>query len=227
MKDKKIKKELQEIALDFVKNKDIKTFSFLVKRMTPGLHKHIMEIEKNNARRADIINDVFSKVWDKLYQYDENIGNFSTWVYKIARNEALKAKNYERRFSYFEDLTIDKKYQVLEKVGHRDYDHIPVISDEQRENGGQIIDDLYELVKVILEKIPNNKKYVNMKRAFVLKDFEHLPFDEVGRVMNEPPNTVKGWVCKARRHISKIIQEEYAKEYETYLEYKKQKTFVS
>jgi len=216
-KTNKESRSIQSMACEFIKTRNERLFGELMKRLTPGLHKHIMDIERSNSKRADIINDTFSKAWDKIHQYNPDAGAFSTWVYKIAYNEALLSKRHENRTSYFEEFSVEKKTSVLEKVETRDLVSAGV---DDESNGGQIIDDLYDLVHRVFHSIPDTEKFTKWKYAFNAKDLENRSFIEIAETMGENIHTVKGWVCKARRHIAKLIQEQFPTEYEEYVDYK-------
>ena len=79
---------IQSLAIDFLEQKDNKTFSELIKRIKPGLISFIYKYVKDQDMIKEVVSKTFISVWEKLDQYNKDY-NFSTWVYAIAKNEAL------------------------------------------------------------------------------------------------------------------------------------------
>jgi RNA polymerase sigma factor (sigma-70 family) len=195
-------KSIQEMANEWIKTRSESTFKEIVNRLTPGMHKHIMDIEKDPFRRSEILNDAFSKIWTKIEQYDSDSGAFSTWVYRIVRNEALLSKRHTNRVSSLDEMIENNISSYKNSMSHcifPDDEFDTKISDS-------IIDDLYTYAIDAIKNFPVDGKYAKWKRALTLKEIEGMRFSEIAEKMNENENTVKGWVCKARRHLSTILE---------------------
>ena len=79
---------IQNLAIDFLEQKDNKTFSSLIKRLKPGLVSFVYGFVQDTDLSREIVSKTFIAVWEKIDQYNRDY-NFSTWVYAIAKNEAL------------------------------------------------------------------------------------------------------------------------------------------
>lgn len=91
-------KNIQELAESFMKTSSEKDFVELYKRIKPGILNHCKSILVESGAAEDAVSNTMAKVWTKISQYDPQRGNFSTWVYNIARNESLVIKKTEDRY---------------------------------------------------------------------------------------------------------------------------------
>lgn len=217
VKNKKTKvKTIQMLADEFIEQRTENSFNILIKRLSPGIHKHIMEIVPSQQRRVEVINDVFVKVWTKIDQYNKDVGQFSTWVYKIAYNEALLSIRYNAKLSSIDSGTDGIKSFIMDsaKYSYKINDEFdePLTSD--------VIDQVYDLATNAITNFPSDGKYKKWKRAFILKDIDNYQFNEIAKIMNENENTVKGWVCKARKELAKILETSNPQLIENYRTYK-------
>lgn len=91
-------KNIQELAESFMRSSSEKDFVELYKRIKPGLLNHCKSILTEQEAAEDAVSNTMAKIWTKISQYDPTRGNFSTWVYNIARNESLVIKKTEDRY---------------------------------------------------------------------------------------------------------------------------------
>jgi RNA polymerase sigma factor (sigma-70 family) len=91
-------KNIQELAESFMRTSSEKDFVELYKRIKPGLLNHCKSILVEQEAAEDAVSNTMAKIWTKIAQYDPLRGNFSTWVYNIARNESLVIKKCEDRY---------------------------------------------------------------------------------------------------------------------------------
>jgi RNA polymerase sigma-70 factor (ECF subfamily) len=91
-------KNIQQLAESFMRTSSEKDFVELYKRIKPGLLHHCKSILIEQEAAEDAVSNTMAKIWTKISQYDPLRGNFSTWVYNIARNESLVIKKSEDRY---------------------------------------------------------------------------------------------------------------------------------
>jgi RNA polymerase sigma-70 factor (ECF subfamily) len=91
-------KNIQELAESFMRTSSEKDFVELYKRIKPGILNHCKSILVEPGAAEDAVSNTMAKVWTKISQYDPQRGNFSTWVYNIARNESLVIKKTEDKY---------------------------------------------------------------------------------------------------------------------------------
>ena len=119
-------KSIQELAEKFLENSQERDFKPLYERIKPGLLNHCKSILIDTEVSEDAVSKTFEKIWVKIDQYKPERGNFSTWAYNIARNEALLIKKNSKRFSPF-------LYESVELEGG-DLDEFVPLSDILPEN---------------------------------------------------------------------------------------------
>lgn len=91
-------KNIQELAESFMRTSSEKDFVELYKRIKPGLLSHCKSILVEQEAAEDAVSNTMAKIWTKISQYDPSRGNFSTWIYNIAKNESLVIKKNEDRY---------------------------------------------------------------------------------------------------------------------------------
>ena len=76
---------------------DKSAFSKLYDEFSAPVYTYILKIVKNEDLAADILQDVFVKVWKNIPQFDVAKSKFFTWTINIAKNtalDAIKKKSY-------------------------------------------------------------------------------------------------------------------------------------
>jgi RNA polymerase sigma-70 factor (ECF subfamily) len=159
-------KNIQELAEAFLKSSEEKDFKKLYDRIRPGLLNHCKSILVENEIAEDAVSKTFEKIWVKIAQYDPERGNFSTWVYNIARNESLLIKKNSQRFTPL-------VYESVEFDGGDDSDYIPLTSsiaenyqdpDWDFESKQDRVDNLYSDVVEKMKKLPDIYKEILIDR---------------------------------------------------------------
>lgn len=64
-------------------------FSRIYERYHKALHGVIYKVVKNEEIAAEILQDVFMKIWKNSGSYDADQGRFFTWALNISRNAAI------------------------------------------------------------------------------------------------------------------------------------------
>jgi RNA polymerase sigma-70 factor (ECF subfamily) len=84
----KTKITYRELAENFVATRSEKDYNAIYSRVKPGLKTYIYKIVKDNQIANDLTSNVLIKLWTKIDQYKPE-WQITTWLYKIAFNEAL------------------------------------------------------------------------------------------------------------------------------------------
>jgi len=170
-----------------VQNGDMVAFNDLVNKYKKRLMNVITRMVQSQEEAEDIVQETFVRVYQHRESFDFR-HCFSTWLYTIALNLARNELRKRKRFKF---------YDIFDLKGNE-----AEIAVEM-----QVPTNLPQVLKRAIENLP--EKY---KTAFVLRDIEELPYDEVAKVMNIPLGTVKSRVNRARallREKLKPRMEEY------------------
>lgn len=88
----------EEELVVLLKEKNETAFNYLYDNYSGALYGVVLRIVLSKEYTEEVIQDVFVKVWNSIYQYDTSKGRFYTWMINIARNTAidyLKSKGFK------------------------------------------------------------------------------------------------------------------------------------
>ena len=160
---------------------DIESFRLIVERYKRPIARMIRNIINNRESCEDIAQDVFFAAYRKLASFDPARGNFSTWLFTIARNKSINSLRKKRPLSMSE----------LPQNSDR---HNP--SDELAER------ELFDELDAGLDALPSAQK-----RAFVLAEFEELSYEDIAQIEGVRIGTIKSRINRAKKKLAKALKE--------------------
>jgi RNA polymerase sigma-70 factor (ECF subfamily) len=181
---------LQQTGLNFYASRNEIDFTKVYYRMKPGISVYLREMLPNMDDRNEVIATTFSKVWGKIHQYDP-YWNFSTWVYRIALNEArLFFRGRKKTYSYeaMEEsgINMEAKFGSCSIADHDDVNHVEL------------------LAQAVLSEI--NKLPTMYRTVLTLREVEKKKYEEIATELGWKENTVKTRIFKARRILRSEIE---------------------
>jgi len=78
----------RELTENYIATRSHEDYTKLYNRVKPGLTKYIANVIKDGDIAEDIAVNTLIKLWTKIEQYDPQY-QITTWLYRIAMNEAL------------------------------------------------------------------------------------------------------------------------------------------
>lgn len=143
---------------------------------------------------ADATQEVFFKVYKRLSTL-RNPDFFSTWLFSIAKNEAITSTRRRKSKNHSSLSEIDER--MLQPLKEPDHSFEP---DEQ------VLNKEFETIfqKALLE-IPEIYRV-----AFVLGVLENQPYEEVAKTLGCSVGNIKSRVFRARAHLAKKLKKEYS-----------------
>ena len=166
---------------------DINAYNELVKRYKDRLLDFVFRYFNNVEQAEDVVQDTLIKLYTHANYY-KNVAKFSTWIFTIAKNNALTElrKNKRKRTDslYTDDgrfLDIGSKEESLE-------------SKVQNEIA---IDQLNKF----LDEIPEN-----FRIAVVLRDFQELSYEEISKILEIPIGTIKSRINRGRIQLAEKMK---------------------
>jgi len=172
------------------KKYDIET---IIKQHLKPVYSFVFRFSKNESEASDITQEVFIKIWKNLNKFDPE-KNFKAWIFTIARNTAIDhiRKNKDIAFS-----KLDAQFEEDEKTFEETLPDIEPLPDEifmKKELGGE--------VERALAKIRPD-----FREIILLHYVEGLTFEEIGKIVGKPLNTVKSHHRRALNILRKLIIE--------------------
>lgn len=169
-------KNIQQLAESFMRTSSEKDFVELYKRIKPGLLNHCKSILIEQEAAEDAVSNTMAKIWTKISQYDPLRGNFSTWVYNIARNESLVIKKSEDRYMPIlqefvkgGDDNADDAQVYINKFEEENYFEISYGNEDRNQMEG-----LYENVVERMNDLPEIYKEILFDREILRMKYQDI-----------------------------------------------------
>jgi len=166
-------------------------FDDLFNRYHDRLFFYLRHFVGSKEEAEDLLQNVFVKAYEKFDTFDARRA-FSSWVYRIAHNEAvnyLKRKN-KKLFLSWEDIVSTK--DRLESSNH---DRSPQENWLRKE----VRNEVQEALKQIPEKY---------REVLILRFYLDHSYDEIAHIIERPTNTVGTLISRAKKRLLKEINEE-------------------
>ena len=155
-------------------------FNSLVDRYKNRLFNLVFRMIPTREEAEDIVQETFLRVYQHKNNFDPKYC-FSTWIYTIALN---LAKNNLRR---------KKKVKFLELFDLEETSEEPAVTP------GRVA--LGPWIEKEIEKLP--EKY---RTAFLLREMDQLPYEEIAEITGVPTGTVKSRVNRARMILAESLR---------------------
>ncbi|MHC4743013.1 MAG: RNA polymerase sigma factor [Planctomycetota bacterium] len=169
-----------QVILDVQQGK-AESFRRLVERYQRPVFKMIFNLVGNGHAAEDISQDVFVAAYSKISTFDPMRCKFSTWLFTIARNKSI---NHLRR-----------KKELLPSVREEPAAEGDPCRAACKEEFIQQLDDC-------LKQLPRRQQ-----RAFVLAEFEDLPYEEIAQIECVSIGTVKSRIHRAKQKLRKALEQ--------------------
>lgn len=160
---------------------DIESFRLIVERYERPIARMIRNIINNRDSCEDIAQDVFFTAYRKLASFDPARGNFSTWLFTIARNKSINALRKKRPLSMSELPQNSDRHNPSDELAEREF---------------------FDELDAGLEALPSAQK-----RAFVLAEFEELSYEDIAQIEGVRIGTVKSRINRAKKELAKALKE--------------------
>jgi len=174
-------KQNEQIAIQNVLEGNTEAFEILVSRYHKGLCIYLFNLLHDEMLAEDIAQESFLQAFQKLDTYNLNY-SFSTWLYRIARNKALRhIENNKKHITTYDIDTIEQQTTSSP--------HDEVTQEEQRKH----------IQRIILSLKPEYQEVIN------LYYWNGKSYEEIAQIINRPVNTVRTWLHRSKESIRKEL----------------------
>jgi RNA polymerase sigma-70 factor, ECF subfamily len=179
-------KELSDNDLvKIIKERDSELFGIMIERYQGKLFAYLYRLVGSPQDAEDLLQDVFVKAFKNIASYDTE-RKFSSWIYRIAHNEAvnhIKRKSL-KRFVPWENITATK-------------DKLEMRSSEEAADNAWIRKEAGEEVGQAIDRLP-----FRYKQVLVLRYYSDKSYEEISEILDKPINTVGTLINRAKKKIA-------------------------
>ena len=187
----------KSFSLEALRNGDRAEFARLVETYSPMIYRLGLKMLNNPQDAEDILQETFIKAYKHIAKFDGR-SNVSTWLYRIATNEALMSlrRKHPEATSFENPSVYDTEPQ--EPLQIVDWCCLPE-EEFLTSEGRARLDEA-------AERLP-----ANLRVVFVLRDIEGLSTRETAEVLDISEMAVKTRLSRARLRLREDLSEYFGK----------------
>ncbi|HBB90786.1 MAG: RNA polymerase subunit sigma-24 [Bacteroidetes bacterium GWF2_49_14] len=170
---------------------DQHAYADLLSRYWDSVYFMLLKMVHNKDDAEDLTMEAFGKAFKNLGNYEPDFA-FSTWLFKIANNNAI---DYIRR-QHNKTISIDSQGRDTE-----DETPVQLQSDTPDPEEEMIQKQKTELLKMVVNQL--KPRYC---RLVQLRYFEEYSYEEIAETLNLPLGTVKAQLFRAKDLLYQIIK---------------------
>jgi len=197
----------RELTENYIATKSHADYTRLYNRIKPGLTKYITGVIKDGDIAEDIAVNTLIKLWTKIDQYDPQY-QITTWLYRIAMNEALGYIRERNRTSSIDRMRDDFGVEVNGN-GMLDTSSIQdLIEEAEMKTEMDFYDEeeaLTERYEIALEAIRNLKPLY--REILVDRLINNMKYKDIAVKYNIELQTVKNRIRRGRTLIQESVGE--------------------
>lgn len=167
---------------------DPDAFRLLVERHSQPIFRVAYRMTGNEHDADDVVQETFLRAYRQLDRFEER-ANFGTWLHRIAINCALDLLRARGR--------MDRYYGG----DPEDAEMNGAIRSEPEQDRLLISAELREQVAAAMDRLSGNER-----TAFVLRHFEGMPVEEIGKTLGIQVNAAKHTIFRAVRKLRQSLE---------------------
>lgn len=178
---KETAKDIDYRLMKAIQKGNMVSFNEMVDRYKDRLMNVVGRMLSSREEAEDVVQETFVRVY--LHRQSFNFKHcFSTWIYTICLNLARNELRRRKKFKF---------YDITEMEGN----------EKEFAVDPKIPTGLTEQLSRSVKELP--EKY---REAFLLRDVQEMPYEEVAKVLDVPLGTVKSRVNRARLMLRDKLQ---------------------
>jgi RNA polymerase sigma-70 factor (ECF subfamily) len=166
---------------------DINAYNELVKRYKDRLLNFVLRYFNNVKQAEDVVQDTLIKLYTHASYY-KNVAKFSTWIFTIAKNNALTELRKNKR-------------KKTDSLWTDDGQVIDINSKEESLDSKVQNEIAIDQLNKFLDEIPEN-----FRMAVVLRDFQELSYEEISKILEIPIGTIKSRINRGRIQLAEKMK---------------------
>lgn len=168
----------------------------LIERNNQRLFRAARSVLRNDGEAEDVVQETYVKAFTALASF-RGEASFSTWLTRIALNEAVSRLRRRRKNSELEALdqavSADAGLMSLFPLSL-----VPLPADTEAARS-----EMRQILETAIDGLPEG-----FRTVFVLRDVEGLSTEETAEQLTLKPETVKTRLHRARRMLRAVLEEQ-------------------
>lgn len=185
-----------DFSIDALRNGDRAEFARLVDTYSSPIYRLGLKMLGNEQDAEDILQNTFLNALTHLADF-EGRSSLSTWLYRIAANEALMLIRKRKPNINIEDMQPEDADDVPLPETFVDWSVLPekeLLSGESK-----------KAIETAVKKLPES-----LRMVFILRDVEDLSIKETAEILNLTEVNVKTRLLRARMALREQLSSYYA-----------------
>ncbi|WP_026262490.1 RNA polymerase sigma factor [Spirosoma panaciterrae] len=174
----------ESILIEKLTQRDQQAFQWLYDQYSPALYGVVLRIVRDDEQAADLLQDIFVKIWKNLDAYDAGKGRLFTWMLNIARNSAI-------------DSLRARKTQPSAAI-RTDEENVHIV--DRQYNTEQPNPEFIGMREVVSQLRPERKQLID------LVYFSGFTHEEAAEKLNLPLGTVKTRIRAALQELKQLFK---------------------
>ena len=191
---------MPEISVEALRAGDRAEFARLVDAYSAPIYRLSLKILGNPQDAEDVLQNTFLNALTHLSSF-EGRSSLSTWLYRIASNEALMQIRRKRKNVSIEDLQTEGSDEGMLPEIFMDWSALPeseLITEESKAKLDEAVSKLPESLRLV----------------FVLRDVEGVSIKETAEILNLTETNVKTRLLRARMALREQLSAYYGERVE-------------
>ena len=190
-------KDQTTYSIEALRDGDRAEFAHIVEQYSPMIYRLGLKMLNNPQDAEDILQETFIKAYKHIHNFDGR-SSISTWLYRIATNEALMSLRKKHLDTVSFDMPTNYETEPQEPLQIVDWGCLP--EDEYLTAEGRLrLDEA-------AGRLPESLRIV-----FVLRDIEGLTTRETAEVLEISEMAVKTRLSRARLRLREDLSKYYGK----------------
>ena len=180
----------EQVAIAQVRAGDTDAFRVLVERHSRNLFHLAWRMTGNRQDAEDVVQETFLRAYRQLHRFDGR-ASFGTWLHRIAANHAL-------------DLMRARKIREPHRPGADGEELDPLATLPGSEPGPDRLAMSGQVQRKLAEAL--DQLSADERTAFVLRHFESMSSEDIGRALGVNPVTARQAVFRAVRKLRQELE---------------------
>jgi RNA polymerase sigma-70 factor (ECF subfamily) len=190
-----VKRQEEQLLVDRCRRGDRESFAQLMRLHEKQIYNFTYRMLGNEGEAEDLTQDIFIAAFRGIRSF-RGEAKFSTWLYRIALNQARNRIKYLSRRKFFarQARRADYGAKMVSESPEGLADSAP--TPEQ----WTIMKDLAAQVQECLNQIPHQARQI-----LILRDVQGFSYDELSEMLSLKPGTVKSRLHRARAALRECL----------------------